>query len=129
MSRCSSPSTARWAVRTRRSLNASTSAKISATTATPAAASATIPCVVVSSSIEAQRIRRRGGRRSSGEDRCKRRLVVVQVLLAGHPADLHRDGDRAAGGRRRGQRDAHGLGLAGGDRRELLLDDDRLAGA
>src|SRR5215212_5587953 len=122
MSVSASPRMVRWAARTRRSFTARTITQISAMTATPAAASATIPCVELRSST--------GGRvlaRSAGEDDREVGLVVVRDLLARHRLHTHLDRDVLAGRRLRGQRDAHGLLLAGGDLRDRLLELDRVA--
>src|SRR4051794_5676186 len=123
-----SPSTAFWAERSRRSLNASTIAKISATTATAAPASATIPCVVVSSSIS-QAAYRPFRPCLPREHRGERSLVVCDVLLTRDGQDLHGDGDRPARRGRRGERDGGGLSLACGYRRDRLGDVDGVAGA
>src|SRR4051812_4694056 len=116
------PRMVRCAARTRRSFTARTITQISAIAATPAAASATIPCVELRSST--------GGRvqtRSAGEDDRELALVVVRDLLARHRLDVHRDRDVLAGRRLGGQRDAGGLQLAGGDLRDRLLELDRVA--
>src|SRR3954454_21609200 len=128
----------------RRSLKASTMAKISATAPTPAAASATIPCVVVSSSIGQQRTDAtcrtavdRASWASRNERQCDALLredggelgsVVGRVLLARHGERLDLDRHRQPCRRRGGERDARGGGLAGGYRRNRLRDHDRLAG-
>src|SRR5947208_2108648 len=114
-SRAPSPSTADWARRSDRSLKASTMARIKATSATPAAASATMPCVVVRSCTAVRLTGASGGRNYGSELRRREyRLVglfvVVELLLARHA--LHGDGDRhrPAGRGKARQRDRRGGG-------------------
>src|SRR5919107_5787656 len=119
------PRTACWAARSRRSLTASTIPTSSASRATPAAASATMPCAELKSSTGGQASApARGasrGLRSSGEDRRVLVLVVVGLLLAGDGLDLDRDRHVLP---RRGllvERDRGRLGLAGRDRGDALV--------
>src|SRR5215218_3141141 len=121
--RPSGPRTVRCAARSRRSLNASRTARTKAIAATPAAASATMPCTELRSSTGAQastRSRLRS-RALPSEDRRVLLLVVVGLLLAGDRLGLDRDGDVLA---RRGllvERDLDRLRLARGDRRDAVV--------
>src|SRR5215210_9411672 len=117
----SSPRIVRCAARTRRSLTLSTITHTSATSAPPAAASATIPCVEFRSSTAA----RVSG--SAREDDRELALVVVRDGLAGHRLDPDDDGHVLAGGRLAGERDGRGLQLPRGDLGDRLLEVERVA--
>ena len=101
VARRASPRTTRWSARSRVTRRASTSTAMSATTASTAAADATIPVVVVSSSTTGRISRARGA--SAGEDDRVALAVVVGLLLAadGGDDDLggHRLSDRRGGAR------------------------------
>src|SRR4029450_1281638 len=88
-------------------------------TATPPAASATIPVVEESSSTVAPRISASRGRGSAREDDRVLRAVVGEVLLARDLGDRDGHGRAGADRRRLAERDVHRrllLGLRLGDR-------------
>src|ERR1044071_8650321 len=111
------PSTTRWPARRRRSLTASTIARIRAMSATAPAASATRPGTSVSLSTDL----------SALEQRRVRRLVVVGLLLARHRGDGDADLRRRVQRRRAVELELGGRLRALGDRRDGRGEGDRRA--
>ena len=122
-----SPSTVRWAARSRRSLHASTIAQTSATTADAgggqrddALRGGQLVHAAVSVAPDARRAQLR-------EDRPSRSATLLSVFSSpGHRLDLHLIGTFWPVGGCSVERDRDGLGLAGGDRVDRLLELDRV---